>query len=161
MQSSEIKKILVQNGLHVYNFKEEANWICGNKNNKLVFEIRNENSNQSRNTNENGLNIDNLNKQLGEYGLNININEGVSTITEKKPDMFPVGARWNDTNLRSYHVTVENNKKPEKTDYKLKTDMIYDRNLIAYKNDKVQTSLKEQKKNKEVLLSDSTSQKKK
>lgn len=129
--SQDVKKLLISNGLHIYNIKEESKWTNGNENTKLIFQIRNIN-----NSNKTSV-INNCQEKLKVNGLNIKRSKDQVIIPDKKSDMFPVQAKWNDTNIRNYHISVENNKKPTKFDYPLKKGLPFDRNLLKYKNDKM------------------------
>mmetsp|Transcript_34730 Transcript_34730/g.36093 ORF Transcript_34730/g.36093 Transcript_34730/m.36093 type:complete len:575 (+) Transcript_34730:12-1736(+) len=131
MPSNDVKKLLIKNGLHVYNVKEQSKWTNGNGKTKLVFQIRNINGKDK------GEKLSSFQEKLKEQGLKIQETQEQSPILEKKPDMFPVQAKWNDYNIRNYHITMENNKKPQKTDNNIKKTLPYDKNLLMYKNDKM------------------------
>lgn len=125
MQEKDIKKLLINNGIHFYNVQEKANWTNGNENNKLIFEIRDtEGLEEKRN-------------KLIEKGIVIERIKTESTVPEKKPDMFPVQAKWNDVNIRAYHVKMENEKKPQQSDHIVKDPLKFDPLLVAYKNDRM------------------------
>ncbi len=131
IQSSDVKKMLISNGLHIYNVKEVSKWTNGNDNTKLVFQVRN-----IKDTNE-----EKLISNIKEKGFDAHVAKDAPSIPERKADMFPVQAKWSDTNIRNYHSTVENSKKPQKTDFAVKKSLPFEKNLLMYKNDKMNAPL--------------------
>lgn len=138
-----MKKLLTSNGFHVYNLKEESKWSNGNDNSKLVFQIRNIND-QDENL------INSFQQKLKEKGLSLQKSQDQIIIPERKPDIFPVQAKWNDANIRQYYSTVENNKKPEKKNFNVKTGFPVDKTLLTYKNDKIYSNKLRSEKDKEI-----------
>ena len=132
LQSSDVKKLLVAEGLHVYNIQEKSKWTNGNENTKVIFQVRN------------GFELDQCKLNLQNKGINLTKQED-STLT-KDSEMFPVQAKWCDNNIRNYHTTSENMKKPEVKDYNLKSTMHFDKNLTVYKNDKIYSNKTREKK---------------
>lgn len=134
--------MLISNGLHIYNVKEVSKWTNGNDSTKLVFQVRNIPEN----------NEDIVISNIKEKGFEAHLAKEIPNIPERKSDMFPVQAKWNDTNIRNYHTSAENCKKPQKTDYAVKKSLPFDKNLIMYKNDKMNAPvLKKTEKNSTII----------
>lgn len=133
----EIKKILDKKGIHAYNVKVENLFTNGNINPKLKFEVRNEDRQK----------ITELKDFLNEKGAKIsNKNIEIKNIDYNSALMFPVKAKWIDTNLRYYHISDENKKlvAPISKTNKAKANDIhteYDKQLLTYKNDRKNAKL--------------------
>lgn len=144
----DVKKILNSKGLHVYNLKEKRKFGNGELDTKLEFKVRNF-SNQDSEQNKN---MEKIAKELNECGLNINL-----TNQEKSPPkdsrFFPVQAKWNDNNLKYYHLKDEMKRLQscEGKDYKLKENFKFDQISMEYKNNRVNIGKKEIKKEKSKL----------
>ena len=135
--TDEITKLFASKGIHLYNVKENINWTNGNSSGNISFKIRN----NINNTNNN-INTSNAEKDLQDKGLQlekIKVSEVQSS--SGKSDLYPLQAKWDDTNIQKYHITKENEKKSinaanSNKDFRIKTTLKADKSYYTYKNDK-------------------------
>lgn len=133
IQPSEIKKIFDEKGVHIYNIRESNNWKNTPFGDKITFEIREEKGNSN-------IVLKDVESKLSEFGLKINP-AAIPTVNTNVKDelMYPVQAKWNDTNLKFYHAKQnddKSNKSSQKSFNLKKSDIQMNKTLISYKNDK-------------------------
>lgn len=143
----DVKKILNGKGLHIYNLKEKRKLANGELDSKLEFKVRNLDNDTDKNQN-----LERIKSDLEKCGLNMHISNQEKS-PEKDNRFFPVQAKWNDTNLKYYHVKDEMKRLQscEGKDYKLKENFKFDQISMEYKNNRVNNGKNEIRKEKSKL----------